>query len=72
MAGGERDPDGARRVTERPQQGVAEIPVTGELAKVEAEVEEDLAELEVDAPLVAIVMGSNLSLIHISEPTRPY
>jgi len=46
-------------VTERPQQGVAEIPVTGELAKVEAEVEEDLAELEVNAPLVAIVMGSD-------------
>jgi len=46
-------------VTERPQQGVAEIPVERELAEVKAEVEEDLAELEIDAPLVAIVMGSD-------------
>ena len=46
-------------MTERPQQGVAEIPVERELAEVKAEVEEDLAELEIDAPLVAIVMGSD-------------
>ncbi|MGI8593531.1 MAG: 5-(carboxyamino)imidazole ribonucleotide mutase [Solirubrobacteraceae bacterium] len=54
-------------MTERPDEGVAEIPagrgvaevpIEGELAKVEAEVEEDLAALDVDAPLVAIVMGS--------------
>ena len=47
-------------VAEMPaERGVAEIPAGGELAKVAAEVEEDLAELEIDAPLVAIVMGSD-------------
>ena len=45
-------------MTERPEQGMAEVAAPEELAAVEAEVEEQLEELEVDAPRVAIVMGS--------------
>lgn len=52
----ERPDEGVAEIPAQP--GVAEIPVEGELADVEAEVEEDLAELDIDAPLVAIVMGS--------------
>ena len=48
----------SERPTGPPQRGVADVPAPEELAEVEAQVEEDLEELEVDAPLVAIVMGS--------------
>jgi phosphoribosylaminoimidazole carboxylase PurE protein len=45
-------------MSERPPHGVAEPAPPQELADVEAEVEEQLDSLDVDAPVVAIVMGS--------------